>query len=224
MNLDEDPRPAGDPGQPGASAQRESDGRRAQRQHKVLMHDPFADKEAVRAAGGPAHERAFAYGSAGERSVARVLAKRLGPDAIALHDRAIPGRRGNIDHIVVAPSGVWVADAKRYAGRLVVRPADDGREMLAIRGRDRTHLIDGLAKQVAVVDAAVADAGRPSPVHGALCFVETELPAGRRLMFEGFHLVDASQLARRIAVALAQLRPADVVALADELRRRFPPA
>lgn len=188
------------------------------------MHDPFADKEAVRAADGPAHERAFARGSEGERSVARVLAKRLGSGAIALHDRAIPGRRGNIDHIVVAPSGVWVADAKRYAGKLVIWPPDDGREMLAIHGRDQTHLIDRLAKQVEVVNAAVAEHARPSPVYGALCFVETELPAGQRLMFEGFHLVDAAQLARRINVAAAQLEPADVAALADDLRRRFPPA
>ena len=180
VSADED-RPAADLGEAGASTRREADRRRTARQHKILMHHPFADKEAVRAAEGPAHERAFEYGSDGERSVARVLAKRLNPGAFVLHDRAIPGRRGNIDHIVVAPSGVWVADAKRYSGRLVIWPPDDGREMLAIRGRDKTHLIDGLARQVELVEAAVAQCATPTPVHGALCFVQTELPAGRRL-------------------------------------------
>jgi len=34
-----------------------------------------------------------------------------------LHDRRIPPTRANIDHIVIAPTGVYVIDAKNYAGR-----------------------------------------------------------------------------------------------------------
>lgn len=33
------------------------------------------------------------------------------------HDRRIPPTRANIDHIVIAPTGVYVIDAKNYTGR-----------------------------------------------------------------------------------------------------------
>lgn len=38
-----------------------------------------------------------------------------------LHDRRVPGTRGNIDHLVVAPAGIFVVDAKRYDGLIRVR-------------------------------------------------------------------------------------------------------
>jgi hypothetical protein len=37
---------------------------------------------------------------------------------VVLHDRRIPGRRSNIDHLVIARSGVWVVDTKRYRGKV----------------------------------------------------------------------------------------------------------
>ena len=43
-----------------------------------------------------------------------------------LHDRRVPGRRLNLDHLVVMPSGVWVIDTKHYHGRLARRRAAAG--------------------------------------------------------------------------------------------------
>jgi hypothetical protein len=48
-------------------------------------------------------------------------ARKVGDGVIALHDRLIPGTRGNIDHIFVAPTGVWVVDSKAYQGKVVQR-------------------------------------------------------------------------------------------------------
>ena len=42
-------------------------------------------------------------------------------DVWTLHDRRVPGTRGNIDHIVVGPAGVFVIDAKNYQGKIEVR-------------------------------------------------------------------------------------------------------
>lgn len=223
MHPDEDPQVV-DPGVPGASTSREHDRRKDARVHKTLMHHPFADKHDVATRPGPAHERAFDTGSGGERWVARVLDKRLRPGAVALHDRAIPQRRGNIDHIVVAASGVWVIDAKRYSGRLTVTPPATGAGALRIAGRDRTHLVDGLARQVQTVTSVVAALGTAPSIHGALCFVDTDLPQGQRLTFEGWHIVDAEQLARRINIGAAHLEPAAVRDLADAIADHFPPA
>jgi glucokinase len=61
----------------------------------------------------PSHERAWAQGASGEEYVAERLAKYLNHGACVLHDRRIIGSRTNIDHIVIAPSGVWVIDSKR---------------------------------------------------------------------------------------------------------------
>jgi hypothetical protein len=213
-----------DPGMPGNSAAREHDRRKQVRVHKTLMHHPFADKDDVHSRTGPAHERAFAYGSTGEQHVARVLGKRLTPGAVALHDRAIPGRRGNIDHIVVASSGVWVIDTKRYAGRLETWQSGAGeRGMLAIAKRDQTHLVDKLARQVGAVKELVCTLHESEVVHGALCFVDTTLPA-ERLMFEGWHIVDAERLAKRINITSARVAPEAVQALAAAIARHFPPA
>ena len=95
-----------------------------------------------------------------------------------LHDRRRPGTAANIDHLVVAPSGVWVIDAKRYSG--LVTKTDRGRWFkadvrLTVGGHDRTKLIEGVHKQVSDVQRIVDSAPGPSvPVHGALCFIDAE--------------------------------------------------
>lgn len=38
-----------------------------------------------------------------------------------LHDRRVPDTRGNIDHIIVAPAGVFVVDAKNHKGKIGIR-------------------------------------------------------------------------------------------------------
>src|SRR5215217_3552544 len=51
-------------------------------------------------------------GSAGESKLAAFVAREVGDSVIALHDRLIPGTKGNIDHIFITSMGVWVVDAK----------------------------------------------------------------------------------------------------------------
>ncbi len=57
----------------------------------------------------------------------------------------MPGSRANIDHLAVAPSGVYVIDAKRYKGKIEVRRPLFGKSKLLIASRDKTKLLDGLA-------------------------------------------------------------------------------
>ncbi len=49
-------------------------------------------------------------------------------------------------------------------------------ERLVIRGRDQTHLVVGVQRQVDAVRSVLVEAGLDVPVRGALCFVGTELP------------------------------------------------
>jgi hypothetical protein len=48
----------------------------------------------------PQSIRAWAKGSEGERHLAERLQREVGDRAVLLHDRKVPGTRGNVDHIV----------------------------------------------------------------------------------------------------------------------------
>lgn len=57
-------------------------------------------------------------GSWGEQQTAKELNKLL-PPWVVMHD--IQARRGNIDHLVVGPGGVFLLDSKRWSGTVEVR-------------------------------------------------------------------------------------------------------
>lgn len=130
----------------------------------------------------PQHVTAWRTGSHGEARVGTVLDQwAAGTGAVVLHDRKVPSSKANIDHLVVAPSGVWVVDAKEYTG--AVTQVDVGgwsrtELRLKVAGRDRTKLLEGLAWQMGRVREVLAHLppGEAPPVRGALCFVGSEWP------------------------------------------------
>jgi hypothetical protein len=105
-----------DPGTPGASARREGERRRANRERRVRERHPRLGLLRL----ALQEERAWENGAVGEEQVAASLARRC-PEVLVLHDRRLPGRRANIDHLAIAPSGAFVIDAKRYKGKIEVR-------------------------------------------------------------------------------------------------------
>jgi hypothetical protein len=140
-----------------------------------------------------------------------------------LHDRSVPKSRTNIDHIAVAPSGVWVIDTKRYTGRVeIVKPFLAPAE-LRVAGRDRTKLVEGLTRQVKVVEPAVHVVQPEAEVKGIFCFVDGELPLLTTLSINGFQLVRQRGLARRLN-SRGRLTPELIDELAAALAVAFPPA
>ena len=134
----------------GASAQREYERRVASRQSRIK--DRFG-----RRIGGvilalsdqPTSTKAWARGSAGERKVADALAEVDG--VRVLHDRRVPGTTGNIDHVVIGPGGVFVVDAKLYAGTIRVRDVGGlfkRNQRLYVGRRDCSHLAENMKWQV----------------------------------------------------------------------------
>jgi hypothetical protein len=119
-------------------------------------------------------------GSAGETTLAAYISRELGDSVIALHDRLTPDARATIDHIWIAPTGVWVVDAEAYGGKVSRRkvgPIWRRRDNQVLVGRhNRTTLADGVVLQV---DAVLEALGRDPVlegiyVHGVLCFVGSE--------------------------------------------------
>jgi hypothetical protein len=212
-----------DAGRAGDSARREYARRKANREARTRLKHRRIGGLLLALQGAPAHERVWDHGAEGEERVARRLAKLCGNGVILLHDRGIFGSRTNIDHIAVAPSGVWVIDTKRYKGKVrVVKPLL-GNAKLTIAGRDKSTLADGLARQVAAVQAAVGGLGFDLRVAGAFCFVDAELPLLGSSTFRGFPLLYPRPLARRVRRG-GGLSPDQVAAVAAHLASRFPAA
>jgi hypothetical protein len=98
--------------------------------------------------------------------------------AVVLDDRMVPGTKVSIDHIVVAPSGVWVIDTKDCGGRVERRDVGGWfkvDERLYVAGKDRTGMIDEVDRHVVAVEEALAKEGLDLvPVHAALCFTNSD--------------------------------------------------
>jgi len=133
---------------------------------------------------------------------------------LLLHDLVIPGR-GNIDHLAIAPSGVWVIDTKRYRGTARIHRTLLGRATLLIAARDQTRLIDGVKRQVALISAILAREQPAVAVHGALCFIDTRLPR-RPLRVSGVLLAHPSTIARQLN-RRGPLGPEDITQIARVL-------
>lgn len=120
----------------------------------------------------PRNESSFLVGAAGEQAIARSLERRTAKrGVIVLHDRRMPRGRGNIDHLAIAPTGVYVIDAKSISGKVRVTRPLFGAAKLIVQGSDRSRLVDGLDRQVAAIRHALLHRGRADvPVHGVFCF------------------------------------------------------
>lgn len=221
--MPEADRPAPAPATPGASARREYERRKANRERRVRDRHPHLGGLLFTLQEEPQHERAWARGAAGEVAVAASLTRRCNDSVVLLHDRRIPGSRANIDHIAITPSGVWVIDAKRYSGKVHVSKPVFGPPQLTIDGRNRSKLGAGLSRQVATVRQALAEARVTVPVSGALCFVDADLPLTRTLTFEGHQLVHPRGLAKRLN-APGNVTSEQAHQIAAMLAARFPVA
>jgi hypothetical protein len=212
-----------DPGSPGASARAEFARRREHdaRRRRERFGRFLAPLVTLLAGERPA-TTAWGRGAEGEEHVGNHLGRAVAGVGVVLHDRAIPGSRANIDHIAVVPSGVWVIDTKRYAGRVqrrVVGGWFTAHPALFVNGRDRSALLAAALRQterVARIDLAGA------PVHAALCFVDADWGlTGRPFVVDGVRIASATRLGRVLRQP-GPLDPAVISMLATRIARHFP--
>jgi hypothetical protein len=176
------PRTDVDAGVAGASAQREYERRQAKRESKVRTRHPRIGGLILALSDEPQSTTAWAKGAAGERKVGEALDALRSETVIVLHDRKVPSSRANIDHLVVASSGVHVIDAKRYKGKIEIRPSGSffrpGPNLLYIGGRNQTVLVEKMAKQVETVKNVLDDVedlgDLDTLIRPSLCFIDGE--------------------------------------------------
>jgi hypothetical protein len=214
-----------DTGVAGASARREHERRKNAREQRIRTNHPKLGGLILALTDDPQSTEAWQRGAIGEERLAEWL-KELPDNLRVLHDRRIPGTRANIDHIIVAPSGVWVIDAKRYKGKRpslhveggILRPRV---ETLRIAERDNTKLVSGMHKQITLVSAALSDTD--VDVHGALCFVEADWPlVGGSFEVNGIHVLWPKLLVKRLTEGAVESHSVDVDRVHARLAATFP--
>lgn len=207
----------------GASARREYERRTARNEQRTRDKWGPLGGIAVALSDERQSTKAWKQGAIGEELLGPRLDSWASNDLQVLHDRRIRGTKANIDHIVVAPSGVWVVDAKRYQGRPELR-VDGGllrprSERLFVGRRDCSKLVDGVLKQVGLVEPVIAGV----PVTGVLCFVEADWPViSGAFITRGVHVVWPKRLGKLIGGG--EPRIVDVPEVTRVLASTFPSA
>lgn len=166
-----------DRGEAGGSAAREWKRRHERRESQIRSRHKHLGGVILALRDDPQSTNAWAHGANGERALGRLLNPLREEGIGILHDRRIPGSRANIDHLVIAPYGVFVIDAKNYTGRVEQRDrggwlSTDYR--LYVGGRDRSALIGGMRKQAEAVRAALAVSPEEIPIIQTICFVAAD--------------------------------------------------
>jgi hypothetical protein len=213
-------------GHAGASARREYERRAARREADVRERwGSRIGGWVLRFAAEPQSIRAWGIGAGGEEQLGAALAEV--PHLWTLNDRQAKGSKANIDHILVAPAGVFVVDAKTYSGLVEVRDVGGlfrTELRLFVSGRDRSKLADGLGGQVSAVRAALGsiDLAVVPRVTPVLCFIGSRWPRFRPPNeFEGVRLEDPRSL-RGLLAEPVDLDGAETERISLHLARELP--
>jgi len=161
----------------GGSTQREYERRHVKRQVDTRARHPHVGGLMLALRPDPQTTTSWATGAKGERKLGARLDNLADSGVVVLHDRLRPGTNANIDHLGVAPSGVWVIDAKCYTGQVAKRDgggwfSSDVR--LYVGRRDCSRLIRAMATQVDAVRDALGTQWGDVPVQPVVCFVDAE--------------------------------------------------
>jgi hypothetical protein len=216
-----------DAGVAGASAQREYEHRKAGRE--VRTKDRFGKQLGgviLALTDQPQTTRAWARGARGEKELAAAL-EGVGGIRV-LHDRRVPGTRGNLDHLVIAPAGIFVVDAKRYEGLIRIRDVGGffkTDERLYVGSRDCSKLADNMGRQVEAVERVLRSVPVEPlpPIISVLCFVKGDWPLLRPpTSFRGVRL-ESERSIRKFLTGSQQLDDRGIDRLAVLLSSAFPP-
>jgi hypothetical protein len=155
-------------------------------------------------------------GAAGERRTAKMLGGL--PGWVVLHDRAIPGSRANLDHLMIGPAGVIYADTKNWGSK---------KSQLRVQGGELWY---GRYPQTKALQTVRWEADRASrelgvPVEALVVVHGAKVPGGS-VMLEGVTVIPAKKLRRTVANrgAAYGFDPFRVQQLAQQAERVFPPA
>ena len=136
-----------------------------------VQSDPVGGSAALREARSRRDPK-WTKGAAGEYLMDLSLHNHLNEGSVILTDRGVPGTKSNIDHIVVAPSGVWIIDSKVWRGKIEYKSTSmfGMEKRLFVGGKDRTSAVEAIFNLVIPVAQVIGD--KSIPIKQALVFVD----------------------------------------------------
>jgi len=149
----------------------------------------------------------------------------MGGAVTVLDRRCVQGEPTPIDHLITAPTGVWVVHDQRWRGRVAWHPAPttDGPRLI-VNGRDATRHLIALDRQLRQVRRALLEHDCADvDARGVLCFVDCEVPLRQRQTHFGPHLVTWPRGLRRCLQDPGPLEKDAREAITQVLASAFPP-
>lgn len=164
--------------------------------------------------------RSWGVGAEGERMTAAALEPLGAEGFVILHDRKVTGYGGNLDHLVIGPTGLWAVETKNLAGKVVIRG-----ETLRIGGHRRDKIIDQVKQEATIIQAVLGEslAVRGLRVTPVICLHRGELPFFNKSV-RGVRLASGRQLVKMLRAGNQALSASEVEALAREADQLLMPA
>ncbi|HEX6877833.1 MAG TPA: nuclease-related domain-containing protein [Nocardioidaceae bacterium] len=165
-----------------------------------------------------ARQRADAHvaGDAGEQRLREAVAPLLEAGWFALHNRARP-HGGNIDHILIGPSGIYVLDAKAWTGPVTIDGA-----VIRSNGRNYSASLRGVADQAAEVRAAARTWGYTGEVAAGLVLTGKDPGPQEPIRVGEVTVCGVTSLRASLAMRLPVLDAAQVKDLSRRVAEAFP--
>jgi hypothetical protein len=160
----------------------------------------------------------FATGATGEQALAEAFAPLTAKGWYPLFDRASPNG-GNIDLMAVGPAGVAVIDAKSWTGTVTI----DGTRLL-LGGRSRATDLNGVRRQVALVEAALRDGQPQVTVRGFLALAGEQDRNRPSETVDGIKVLGVDQLVDQFCRFGRHLTTVEVETVLRDISLAFPPA
>lgn len=142
----------------------------------------------------PAEALLWTKGVEGERKAAAFLDPLLEAGYVVLYNRLIPGQQGDIDAIVIGPTGVFVLEIKNWSGKVAVR-----NDRVFVGDYDRTWVVAQVYREALAVQLTLGEelTKHRVTVVPVLCAIGGASLGGG--MSGGVHVVAGKDLARTIS-------------------------
>jgi hypothetical protein len=163
---------------------------------------------------------AWRIGAEGERKTSSKLRDLEAQGFIVLDDRRAPGYGGNIDHLVIGPTGVWAVETKSLKGSVEVA---SGR--LVVNGGNQDKIVDQVYRQATAIQIALREVLAPAAIGviPVLCVHRARLPLIDRDI-QGVQLTTIKTLTKTVSAGPTRLSAAQIADIAEAANRIMPKA
>jgi hypothetical protein len=167
----------------------------------------------------PPEIEAWRLDAEAERRSARALDRLVRAGYTVLHDRQLADSAGNIDHMIIGPSGAWVIETDAHRGP--IRQNSAGLWAGKVPLRAMLGLVAWMADEVTSQLLAELPDGWQLSAQPVVAFSRADIPNGLALV-DGVLLLPAAGVADYVLSAGVVLKPLDVAMLVDVAERTFP--